>query len=222
MRNVKQLAIAVALATLAVPASAQNLCNAAAHAWVKQNRENLPKSYKEIVSFPLNYRRAIYSALPAATRSKLWRTQLELALQREDLTNYQRSVLLEGVQLATSEIFDVARDPDHWSYRQMQEHLASFEQRVREAFAHEDALAIFAQLGPAERDDSTGGLRVQFEGLLAEEPACSCADQSDYCNSGFNCRQGGCIRIADECGTFWTYDCDGLCKTETVEVNTTQ
>lgn len=39
---------------------------------------------------------------------------------------------------------------------------------------------------------------------------CSCSRQSDWCAAGADCESLACNVVAG-CGTFWAYQCDGLC-----------
>jgi hypothetical protein len=67
---------------------------------------------------------------------------------------------------------------------------------AKREFGREGAADLLARLGPAD-----AGL-----GPLAY---CSCATESDYCSG--SCRRGGCTIVPSDCGTFWAYDCNGLC-----------
>ncbi|KAK2761309.1 hypothetical protein FQN54_001831 [Arachnomyces sp. PD_36] len=54
---------------------------------------------------------------------------------------------------------------------------------------------------------------LQTRNLLTRaDPACACATDSDYCFNSKECKEtSGCKDIADSCGTFQTFDCNGLC-----------
>jgi hypothetical protein len=219
--NMKLCAIAVVagLTSLALPSDASaQLCNAEAHRWVDSHREALPRTYQEFTRFPLNYRRAIYSVFDAKKRSELWQSQLELALQREDLTDNQRDVLMEAIQLATPEMFATIKNRQHWSHRQTKQNIAELEKRARLAFGNAKAGEIFGRIGPADLEvvrmhaEASPGLKLAGDFQQTAMAGCSCSDVSDYCNSAFNCGAGGCTTIRDECGTLWTYDCDGQCQ----------
>jgi hypothetical protein len=203
---------------------AQHVCQSEAHAWVASHASDLPKTYEELSLFPLTYRRAIYAALPSANKSQLWRVQIERYLRRGDeLTPQQKDVLLDALRLATPETFAATKEQSTRRYRRVRQQLSSLEAQARAAFGTERAERIFARIGPADTDtlffiDKRAAEAVEpllegiDEALAAANPGCSCSDASDYCSGGFNCTPGSCIRIADECGTFWTYDCDGLCQ----------
>lgn len=209
------------------PSFAQPFCRSEAHEWVEAHRDGLPRTYEDLAVLPVAYRRAVYSTLPAATRAELWRTQLERVLEVEkELTPAQRAVVLEAIQLATPDTFAATKDRSSLKHRQMRRRIESLEARAREAFGADRAAGIFARIGPADRDtlfflDREKAIAkvssLERVGVVdVSTPACSCSDASDYCSSGFNCTPGGCIRINDECGTFWVYDCDGLCKVNNV------
>ena len=194
-------------------------CNAAAHEWVAAQGGDLPRTYEEFVRFPLNYRKAIYSKLSPETKSALWRQQIEQALNGNGLTDSQREILLEALQLADSNLFAVSKDKENWRYRQSRHTVAEFEARARAAFGYEAARGIFSRIGPADSEtlyfvDRNKAEMVDNRLKSIVEPMaaayCSCSDASDWCGHG-NCTTGGCTRIEDECGTWWTYACDGLC-----------
>ena len=222
-------AVAFAAALLLAQAAPAQMCNAEAHDWVKAHSNELPKSYEELTRFPLNYRQAIYTALDAETRSGLWQAQLELALQREDLTDAQRDVLLEAVQIATPETFAAAKNRRERSrvLRQVED----FDKRARAAFG-EKAVDLFGRLGPADLEflvvdhrqaqSTTEGQGVRGVNSALTAPLCSCSTDSDWCNNASHCVSGGCTLVRDECGTFWAYDCNGQCivnGTTLIEIN---
>ncbi len=141
------------------------------------------------------------------------------ALQREDLTEAQRDVLFEAVQLATPETFAAAKNRRERSraLRQVEE----FDKRARAAFG-EKAGELFGRLGPAdleflvvdrrEAQSTKQGVRGVNSALLTTAPPlCSCSTDSDWCNNASHCVSGGCTLVRDECGTWWIYDCNGLC-----------
>src|SRR5262245_17043656 len=68
-----------------------------ANAWVKSHPNALPKSLAELAAFPEDYRKAIFKALPAADKSRMWREQLQTVLDREMLTNEQRSFIEQTI-----------------------------------------------------------------------------------------------------------------------------
>lgn len=194
------------------------LCNAEAYKWVDSHRSELPRSFDEISSFPLNYRRAIYSNLEAGDRAQLWQEQFERALQNQDLTETQRKVLLDAIQLVTPELLRAMKSRRGGAYSQAKRLVVEFEKEAREAFGNSGAGDLFGRIGPA--DTETGIIRLRDHANLNKELAsavgCSCSDASDYCSSAFNCASGGCTLIRDECGTLWTYDCDGQCQSNSL------
>ena len=210
----------------AVPAAqAQVACRDEAQSWVEANLGDLPRDYEEISRFPMRYRRAIYAQLSAGDRSELWQRQFEIALQRDDLTEEQRGVILEAVQLATPENLATMKNRESWRYRQMRQQMEQLEERARAAFGAERARELFAGIGPDQVEPPAPARRIfglqEVQPVQDPQPApqpqpappkCACADASDWCPSDQNCVQGGCRRVYNECGTLWTYDCDGLCK----------
>jgi len=191
------------------------MCNAEAYNWVDSHRAELPHTYDEISEFPLGYRKAIYSALAAETRAQLWQEQFERFLQSENLAEAQREVLLEAIELATPELFSAMKDRSHRGFVQARQRLAEFEKRARETFGNEVTGDLFGRIGPADIEIGIIKPRgvAKFQSSATLSAGCSCSTVSDYCSSAFHCVSGGCIVIRNECGTFWTYDCNGQCQT---------
>jgi hypothetical protein len=214
------LVVAILLAALgSTQAASAQLCNAEAHSWVAAHRSELPKTFEELSRLPLNVRRAVYGALEPESRSQLWQRQLELALQSEDLTEAQRDVVLEAMQLATSDTFAALLQRQGPRQRQVLLQIAGLEKRAREAFGNK-AAELFGRIGPADMDFVVVGRRdaqastpgIQESSALASTPLCSCSTDSDWCDHAAHCASGGCTLVRDECGTFWAYDCNGLCQ----------
>jgi hypothetical protein len=42
---------------------------------------------------------------------------------------------------------------------------------------------------------------------------CECSQSSSFCGSSALCRPNTCDVILSSCGWFWSYDCNGRCKT---------
>jgi hypothetical protein len=214
----KKVCFALFMATIlccSLPqASFAQLCNAEAHSWVEAHRSDLPRTYEDFSRFPLNYRKAIYSILSPDERAMLWQDQFERLLGRSGLTAEQRDVVAEAIQLATPEVFASLRErtPSGTKLRYRQR-LAELARQAESVFGKEDAGSLFATLGPSDLE--FGIMRQPASGDrsgVQKSVGCSCSTVSDYCSSAFHCSGGtGCVLIRDECGTFWTYDCNGQC-----------
>lgn len=179
--------------------------------WAAEPIESLPQAYEEISTFPVEDRKAIFHRLPAQTQSALWRAHLE-QFANADLTEAQQKLLLEGRRLASPALFAAAKNRHGANYQRRIKQLRDYETRMIAAFGAEKARAILSQIGPEEpmvHIESRDELLLKYEAM--EAPGCSCSNDSDWCSSNYHCDDGDCELISDECGTFWTYDCDGLC-----------
>jgi len=171
----------------------------------------------------------------------LWTLQLlQLLARGNDLSGEQRSIIYEGIGLlaggileragdrglvtgAQSATDDVKSDEESFELDKI-----SFDQRVRALFAHTRYEDGFRRIGSAGTNAATladrqtveklKGLAVRIinpGGVEAALPVCDCSRESDWCDSITNpdlrCSPFNCTRVPDECGTFWTYDCNGMC-----------
>ena len=133
------IALALLTINLALPqAASAQLCNAEAYNWVNTHQADLPRTYADFSQFPLNYRRAIYSILDSRERSQLWQEQLEKILQRDNLTDRQRDVVLEAIQLATPELFASVKDLENPDRNNTLRRLKDFEKRADKAFGKKE------------------------------------------------------------------------------------
>lgn len=201
-------------AQVPLPDTAVKSCDRA-QLWVEQNIDQLPREYQQIIELPLLHRKAVYHTLKTSERLDLWKTQWERALQRTDLSEPQRAVLLEALQLTESDLASLdARGG--WRYDRALSARDDFEKRASQVFDRAEMRRLFAQIGPvaAQKVWIVDEFAVGSSGNLARTAeACSCSSSSDYCPDGYGCGtdSDGCNTIPDECGTFWTYDCDGEC-----------
>lgn len=217
------LVLALTLGSTA-PAQAASSCSIA-EAWAVEHVTELPRDYDSFVELPLSHRKAVYSRLAAEERQSLWHTQWDAALSREDLTDDQRAVILEAIQVMTPDTFALLERKRGWRYQQALEQVRALEARALAAFGKKEAGELFAQIGPVRSqrvvlvDQLVQAPTSSLESLASE--ACSCSQDSDWCPDGYGCGTDGdgCDTIRDECGTFWTYDCNGECRSGSIEAN---
>lgn len=175
----------------------------AATAWVNANKDRLPRTYSEITKYSVEYRRAIYDALPPSTRSTLWREHLRrYRAAHPELTEEQETALSRLEEYASLESTFTAPRTEGSAARRTDERIHA---ALVGAFGAREAYAIAASLGP---DEGSGPGEA---GALA--PACSCSTASDYCSGTSYCRavSGQCHIQTSGCGALWQYRCNGLC-----------
>ncbi|GAB3419989.1 hypothetical protein GCM10027569_47680 [Flindersiella endophytica] len=175
-----------------------------ARGWVRANADRLPHRYDDVVAHPVAYRRAIFEALPADVRSRLWVEHLRrYGADYPGLSAKQAGVLDRARAVAgrvsmfepgdRSEALAQARD---------------VRQAAIDAFGKDEARRILATLGPADRSGVAGGVRPQ----VAD---CECSEQSDWCAPDFNCTDCSwncCDESSWGCGDYYAYPCDGICR----------
>ncbi|MFE1795535.1 bacteriocin fulvocin C-related protein [Streptomyces sp. NPDC059517] len=182
------------------PAFADQRKSAAA-AWVAANKNRLPRTYPEIITYSVDYRREIYRELPATVRGKLWREHLRTYRVGHAEFTPAESAAFQKVEAAFAKdsMFEDGRTS-------RPEALRADENMRRElvaAFGEEEAYAIAASLGPSPRlSEPTGQTLI---------PICTCSSQSDWCSGGSWCGSVTC-QTTTGCGTAWQYKCTGICE----------
>lgn len=194
--------------------------------WIEANRTDLPQTYEEISALHPTYRRAIYGFLPAETKSALWRTQFERYLSGSQLTEEQRSLLLEALQSVTPRTFALLDGKSRPARARLVRYFEDFEARALKAFGPERTQEIFSTIGPASIEDRFfSAPRELLTSSTSLEPspspdpspgpvACSCSRSHKECPSGYTCTGNhACNRVTNGCGPFYArVDCDGLCE----------
>lgn len=191
-----------ALATSASAASntvsASDDCATVA-AWVSANTEALPTGYEAFVEFPMNYRKAIFNALPAEQKSMLWQQHLSRYLASHPEFSATQVEIVQRAMILTSADLYLAPDGD----TKRHEALEALREAAEDAFGTQEAQLILATLGPGEPKGSSGAA------LLVD---CDCSTYSDWCAWWNDCAFGGCDWSYDGCGTGWDYPCNGVCR----------
>jgi hypothetical protein len=196
--------------------------------WVAAHRDNLPQTYEALSALHPVYRRAVYGVLSSTTKSALWRTQFERYLSRKNLTQEQRGLLLEAIQLSSPRTFDLIVGGEPPAHTRLMQYLDEFNVRSAKAFGSERVREIFGMIGPASVEELFFGAP---EKSLSDSPspdpspsqpvACSCNRERNNCPSGYACSAlQACNRITNGCGTIlMSRDCDGLCLQPSPEPN---
>ncbi|HEU5429011.1 MAG TPA: bacteriocin fulvocin C-related protein [Actinocrinis sp.] len=180
-----------------------------AKGWVEANRANLPRAYDEVVAYPMTYRKAIYRALSAQDRSRLWAEQLGRHLAAHpDLAAQKAQVVRDALAFVRNEAsFDFAAGRSRDIGRV--EELSRAAERV---FDRAEIGELFATLGTYGEVSAarTVGPDVDVEG-------CNCSQESNYCPQNADCiywkysQYCICGAYCCDCGFLWQYECDGIC-----------
>jgi len=192
-RILAPLAAVLLTATLgsAAPAGDPPECVVASR-WVRAHRGELPSTLAEISRYSILYRRAIYDALPPATRQALWREHLEGILASDQaLTGAQRAAIRESMALLPAL---TAAHPDRAVGDRLRDHLKTL-------FDAPTYKRVFATLGPQPAPDPQAA---------AKRPLCDC--ESDYDCGGFGTCAYVICSFTTGCGPYWGYTCTGVCR----------
>jgi hypothetical protein len=186
-----------------------------AHAWARLNKDKLPQAYEDFAQYPLAYRRAIFAELSAAQRSKLWCEHLASyrASKGAGLSQDQEQVLDSAMRLARDHTTFTPGTPGR---AQREKALSDLSEVALTAYGEDEARALLATLGPAQVNVMP----------LAGCPGCECSTASDWCGPGYCCPNFDCANVGHGstcgcssnggCGTFWGYDCNGMCAYDNV------
>ncbi|MFE6667459.1 bacteriocin fulvocin C-related protein [Streptomyces sp. NPDC057697] len=165
--------------------------------WVKANRGRLPSEYSEFVSYPAEYRRAIYGALSVSARSDLWVAHFaHYRKTHSGLSAEQSAALDDATRLA----------PQIIAGRQQGAAVEKLEAATAEAFGESEARAVLMMLGPADthRAAPRGDQNIQVLDCNSQCAGSGSCDTVCY-------DQGYCNWTDHGCGPLWLGPCSGFC-----------
>ena len=192
------------LITGAIPATADPFAT-----WLKNNRQQLPRTLPELAALPLEVRSAVYQELTPAERSAAWVTQL---------TNHRLPTLTAGQSAVLGAALVLAANPANFAGGPAAPEVAAIAGRGTAAFGLDRAREIFATLGPSGAPSATTAkpsatstaTAIATTAVRATALAsCQCSTASDYC--GGHCQSGGCTPRSPGCGFLYQYPCNGHC-----------
>jgi hypothetical protein len=166
---------------------------AVAAAWVRAHRSELPTTLAGLSRHTKLYRRAIYDALPPATREAMWREQLEGYLRPgQPLTETQKVAVRQVIaQLPAL----TAVRPDQALARRLRTQLSTqFERPLLKQ--------VFFTLGPTPAQPEAAA--------HARRPLCDCDGNGD-CFPGTTCKPVICS-LTTGCGVGGAETCIGVCR----------
>ncbi|WP_447034624.1 bacteriocin fulvocin C-related protein [Streptomyces sp. DSM 118878] len=165
--------------------------------WVRANFDRLPTGYAEFVSYPADYRRAVYGALSASARSDLWVAHFaHYRKTHPGLSAGQSAVLDDAMRLAPQII---ARHGKGAAANDL-------ETAVMSAFGESGTRAVLRTLGPA---DPHSAAPRRDHGAQAQDCNSRCGTGTGSCSSVC---YAGCTWTDYGCGPLWLAPCSGLCN----------
>ena len=167
--------------------------------WIPGNGDGWLPTYENMVKLQPTQQRAIFTALSAKERSRLWVTHLERYLEtHEELTAAQALLLDDAIELAghpqlfAREATDRKQGTWDLFFKELLAHLRA---RAEDLFTRETLGEIFGHLGAQK----------------ATAPDCGCNTGSDFCGTSHMCSGGGCWGSGLGCGWLWLESCNGIC-----------
>lgn len=160
--------------------------------WVRAHHDRLPTTLAEYARYDKLYRRAIYEALPPATRQAFWRQHLEGFLRPgSPLTEPQKAAVRDAMAYLPAL---TVNNPDRAVANALRE-------RLSRQFDRDLLRTVFFRLGPVPADPAEATRR----------PLCDCSDDFD-CFAGTVCKPLICSFTLG-CGVFGSDTCSGVCRT---------
>lgn len=193
--DLRRLAFALLLAAAALPLSALDSAPAngtceAIRAWAKENRQNLPKSYRGLLSFPLEQRRAIYADLSPVEKSVFWTEKIAAYLaEHPELEAGQRQAAAEVQAFLTADVHALAAGPDSPAKTSMQNRLLAMAESVTARLGEDHARRLLYGLGPAPADVRRSEPRASERGRCNCWYMFDCTDPEDICDELIGCLQ---------------------------------
>lgn len=184
--------LAVMMAATGGLSKPERACVVAAR-WVTAHSGALPQTLKDLSTYSLAYRKAIYNKLPREVQLAMWHEQLRYYSQSSQFTGDQRAFIAEA-----DAKLDQYFGPEHRDAAK-----AIYEVQAQAVLGFDQAKQVFATLGvnpPAEAQN-----------LPAD---CECSTGSDWCNPfGPSCASDASCNTTDSgCGTLWCHSCNGSCS----------
>lgn len=220
MRHLRLLAIAI-VPVLMAPATANARDGAVPKAkcatdlaveWLASERAAGRKPsvrLEELSKLPMARRRAVFSAATPAERLQFRRDVIEFTLQREVLSDAERSLLLRvRASLPALEAEAAAGKKD------LQMHLSRWSYSL---FGHERYRKIFVLIGPEEvvpRQASIVSTEwfLKLVGAKARAEDCECKpNRLGSCSVGMSCQASTCEYTIWGCGWLQYEECSGDC-----------
>jgi hypothetical protein len=196
----------------------------------QEGQDGLLQKYRDLSALAMQKRRATFRKGSPKDRSDLWRTHLAIYLANHpELNEGQKEVILEGMSLAMPALFETRPD---WKTN-VEGQLRSLENRALTVFSKGEGARIFATLGdvePATAQSDAGALappknpdsvktsnpkrmlnRFVAQDMELTAPDCECTRESDWCYNYCSGHVPPCNYQQSGCGTFWQYQCTGMC-----------
>lgn len=137
----------------------------------------------------------MYKSLTADEKALAWKTKYDIFLSQENLSNEQMQFVKKLMTLISPEVFSK-------SYSQKKERVFNNADEIKNK-----SIELFGVDGTAAL---LGTLTVSYV-YPPGQGNCDCSKQSDFCPSGHACLRVGCTVVQDDCGWWWSYDCNGDC-----------
>jgi hypothetical protein len=166
--------------------------------WVKAHRDQLPSTYSEFVSYPADYRRAVFGALSASARSDLWVAHFaHYRKTHPGLSAEQSAVLDDATRLA----------PQLIAGRRQGAAAEELETAAVAAFGESEARAILRTLGPA---DPQGAAPRSDQSIQVIDCDSQCGGTGS-CDMVCYTHPYWCNWTDYGCGPLWLGPCSGVC-----------
>lgn len=137
----------------------------------------------------------MYKSLSADEKLQIWQLKYNQFLASETLTKEQRSLVVKLKGLLKKDVFSTESN----------EYKSNIQ--AKEGVIKNEAIKLFGISGAYNLMANLNNENLYPPG----QGDCDCSRASDWCASGHSCVREGCRIIPDDCGWWWSYDCNGDC-----------
>lgn len=172
---------------------------------IQENRKSLRLELSEL---PKELQREYFSSLNSKQKAAIWIDKLNQVLSQDWLNKNQRKHLELSIPMLNSAIY-IDGSPEREKF--MTEFELKWRTKGIALFGFEQFRQIVTSLQDFEINESITKEIVPIT-EIADAFNCGCSEKSDWCWSWLNeACTGTCNLGSDGCGTFFAYECDGVC-----------
>jgi hypothetical protein len=161
-------------------------------------------TFNEMNSYSLNFKKQVYNHLTAANKARVWHERFAF-LKAKTKDEVLKTAIDEIDVLATENLFLSAVN--------IEPKVDEFMRRYIPTLGYETCKILLTTMD----SDTKINLPVPNPGPTyppptGPQPQCSCSSGDDWCGSSTTCSHIICKESSGGCGFFWSWPCDGRCK----------
>lgn len=139
--------------------------------------------------------KSMYKSLTASEKALAWNRKYEMLLLETKMSKEQSQFIKGLISIISPDVFTKVENP-------VKTAVMSKGDKIKN-----EAVQLF---GVDKTAELLGTLTVNNY-YPPGQGDCDCSKSSDFCPSGHACLRDGCTIQPDDCGLWWSYDCNGDC-----------